>query len=76
MLALRAFLARKNNRPPSHPTRRKRKGEDAVNMLSQDKEYILPGGPEVLKNSLMLGSIYSYVKELLRKTPSKYTDYK
>ena len=26
----------------------------------------------MLKSSLMLGSIYSYVKEPLRKTPSKY----
>ena len=26
----------------------------------------------MLKNSLMLGSVYSHIKELLRKTPSKY----
>jgi hypothetical protein len=33
---------------------------------------ILPGGPEMLKSSPMLRSVYSCVKEPLRKTPSKY----
>jgi hypothetical protein len=30
----------------------------------------------MLKSSLMLGSVYSHIKELLRKTLSKYKDYK
>jgi hypothetical protein len=30
------------------------------------------GGPAMLKSSPMLGSVYSCVKELLRKSPSKY----
>jgi hypothetical protein len=33
---------------------------------------ILPGDPEMLKSSPMLRSVYNCVKELLRKTPSKY----
>ena len=36
------------------------------------KDNLLPWGPEMLKNSPMLGSVYSCIKELLRKTPSKY----
>jgi hypothetical protein len=31
-----------------------------------------PWGPEMLKSSPMLRSVYSRVKEPLRKTPSKY----
>jgi hypothetical protein len=33
---------------------------------------ILPGGPKILKSSLMPGSVYSHVKEPLRKSLSKY----
>ena len=32
----------------------------------------LPWGPEMLNSSLMLGSVYSCVKESLRNTLSKY----
>ena len=32
----------------------------------------LPWGPEMLKSSLMLSSVYNHVKKPLRKTLSKY----
>ena len=56
-----------------HTLREERgKRRDVVNMSSQDKINILPRGPEMLKSSLMLRSIYSPIKELLRNTLSKY----
>jgi hypothetical protein len=79
MLALRAFLVRKNNSPPSHPKRRKGKGErgGSGQCIKQEQNIIYClGGPEMLKSSPMLGSVYSCIKELLRKTPSEYKDYK
>jgi hypothetical protein len=49
------------------------RGGDAINMSQRERTIdILPGGPETLKSSLMLGSVYSCIKEPLRKTPSKY----
>jgi hypothetical protein len=70
VLALRAFLERKNQDHLHTLKRGKRKVEDAVNTSSESKDNLLPWGPEILMDSLMLGSIYSHVKELLRKTPS------
>ena len=44
-----------------------------VNALKGEVNIIyLPWGPEMLKSSPMLGSVYSRVKEPLRKTPSMY----
>jgi hypothetical protein len=42
--------------------------------MRQERTKIIysPWGPEMLKSSPMLGSVYSRVKEPLRKTPSKY----
>jgi hypothetical protein len=43
-----------------------------VNTPIRENNIYSPWGPEMLKSSLMLGSVYSRVKEPLRKTPSKY----
>jgi hypothetical protein len=79
VLVPRAFLVRKNNSPPSHPIRGKRKGErgGSGQCIKQEQNIIYClGGPEMLKSSPMLWSVYSRIKKLLRKTPSKYKDYK
>jgi hypothetical protein len=39
--------------------------------IKQNNIYCL-GVPAMLKSSPMLGSVYSRIKEPLRKTPSKY----
>jgi hypothetical protein len=58
---------------PSHPKRGKRKeGGNTVNTPIRENNIYSPWGPEMLKSSPMLGSVYSRVKEPLRKTPSKY----
>jgi hypothetical protein len=55
----------------------RREERDAVNASRGEAKIIyLPWGPEMLKSSPMLGSIYSHVKEPLRKTPSEYKDYR
>ena len=60
-------------RLPSHPRRGRRKRRGAVNTSKREANIIYsPWGPEMLKSSPMLSSIYSHVKKLLRKTPSKY----
>jgi hypothetical protein len=72
VLTLMAFLARKNSKSPSHPRRRKGKGE-VCGLCVKDKRtniYCL-GVPEMSMDSLMLRSIYSHVKEPLRKTLSQ-----
>ena len=52
--------------------RRERRGTQLTCQI-RDKEYrYSPWGPEMLMDSLMLGSIYSHVKEPLRNTLSKY----
>jgi hypothetical protein len=73
MLALRAFLERKN-RDCLHTLKGERREErDVVNVSRGEAKIIyLPWGPETLKSSLMLGSVYSRVKEPLRITLSKY----
>jgi hypothetical protein len=63
-------------RLPSRHKRRKGKEEDVVNASSESRDNLLPWGPEMLKSSLMLRSVYSHVKKPLRKTPSKYKDYR
>jgi hypothetical protein len=67
-------LRGRTNRPSSHPKRGKWK-EEGTQLRCHTKErtiIILPGGPEMLKSSSMLRSVYSRIKELLRKTLSKY----
>jgi hypothetical protein len=41
-------------------------------MPIRENNIYSPWGPEMLKSSPMLGSVYSRVKEPLRITPSKY----
>jgi hypothetical protein len=61
----------------SHPKSRERKEEVAVNASKRRAKIIyLPWGPEMLKSSPMLGSVYSHIKKPLRKSPSKYKDYR
>ena len=60
-----------------HTLREERgKERNTVNVsMSRQRIYIRLGGPEMSMDSLMLGSVYSHVKELLRITPSKYKDW-
>ena len=74
MLMLRAFFERKNW--DYLHTLEEEDGERGGHMVNASKRkaniiYCL-GDPEMLKSSPMLGSVYSHVKELLRKTPSMY----
>jgi hypothetical protein len=77
MLVLRAFLERKNQDRLHTLKRERREERDTVNASRGEAKIIyLPWGPEMLKSSLMLGSVYSHIKELLRNTPSKYKGYR
>jgi hypothetical protein len=68
VLMLRAFPARKSLETTFTPyIRRKRKEENTVNTLMRDKINILPWGPKMSIDSLILSPVYSCVKELLKK---------
>jgi hypothetical protein len=73
MLMLRPFL-KGRDLDHLHTLKGERgKRRNVVNMSrGKAKDNLLPGGPEMLKSSPMLGSVYSHIKELLRKSLSKY----
>jgi hypothetical protein len=51
----------------------RREERDVVNASRGEAKIIYsPWGPEILKSSPMLGSVYSCIKEPLRNTLSKY----
>jgi hypothetical protein len=73
MLALRAFLERKNQDRLHTLKGERREERDVVNTSRGEAKIIyLPWGPEMLKSSPILRSVYSRVNESLRNTLSKY----
>jgi hypothetical protein len=57
----------------SHPKKRKGESGGRGERVKRGAKIIYsPWGPEMLKSSPMLRSVYSRVNKPLRKTPSKY----
>jgi hypothetical protein len=70
-------LERKNDRCLHTLKVERRERRDTVNTSKREAKLIYClGVPAMLKSSPMLGSVYSCVKEPLRKSPSKYKSIK